>query len=100
MGEARGTRAGRHRASRGPAAHGRGVHRRPRRTGSSVAPLRSPSVLAALGQAEVNTRVLLALGVVIIASRAAGWLIARVRQPRVHGEILAGILLGPSLLGQ
>jgi Kef-type K+ transport system membrane component KefB len=49
--------------------------------------------------AEVNVRILLALAVVIAASRLAGWTISKVGQPRVHGEILAGILLGPSLLG-
>ncbi len=49
--------------------------------------------------AQVNIRVLLALGVVIAAARAAGWAISKIGQPRVHGEILAGILLGPSLLG-
>jgi len=49
--------------------------------------------------AEINVRVLLALAVVILASRGAGWAISKVGQPRVHGEIAAGILLGPSLLG-
>lgn len=49
--------------------------------------------------AEVNVRILLAMAIVIVAARAAGWLIARLGQPKVHGEILAGILLGPSLLG-
>jgi Kef-type K+ transport system membrane component KefB len=42
---------------------------------------------------------LLAVAVIIAVSRLFGWLAARVGQPRVHGEILAGILLGPSLLG-
>jgi Kef-type K+ transport system membrane component KefB len=37
--------------------------------------------------------------VVIGGSRFVGWAISRIGQPRVHGEILAGILLGPSLLG-
>lgn len=49
--------------------------------------------------AQVNVRILLAMAVVIAASRLAGWAVAKVGQPRVHGEILAGILLGPSLLG-
>jgi Kef-type K+ transport system membrane component KefB len=39
------------------------------------------------------------LAVVIGASRVSGWAISKIGQPRVHGEILAGILLGPSLLG-
>jgi len=49
--------------------------------------------------AEINVRVLLSLAVVIAASRFGGWAISKIGQPRVHGEILAGILLGPSLLG-
>lgn len=49
--------------------------------------------------AEVNVRVLLAMAVVVAAARFAGWAISRIGQPKVHGEILAGILLGPSLLG-
>lgn len=52
-----------------------------------------------MSAAEINVRILLALAVVIGASRLAGWAISKVGQPRVHGEILAGILLGPSLLG-
>jgi Kef-type K+ transport system membrane component KefB len=49
--------------------------------------------------AEIQVRVLLALGILVLAARVAGWAIAKVGQPEVHGEILAGILLGPSLLG-
>ncbi|MCU1372644.1 MAG: transporter, family [Ilumatobacteraceae bacterium] len=49
--------------------------------------------------AQVNGRILLAMGIVVVAARLAGWAISKIGQPRVHGEILAGILLGPSLLG-
>ena len=49
--------------------------------------------------AEVSVRLLLALTVVIAASRLGGWAISKLGQPRVLGEIVAGILLGPSLLG-
>lgn len=49
--------------------------------------------------AEIKVHTLLALGVIIASTRAVGWLISRIGQPRVHGQILAGILLGPSLLG-
>jgi Kef-type K+ transport system membrane component KefB len=49
--------------------------------------------------AAVNVRILLALVILIGCSRVAGWAISRIGQPRVHGEVLAGILLGPSLLG-
>lgn len=39
------------------------------------------------------------IGVVLIAARLVGWLFRKLHQPRVIGEMLAGILLGPSLLG-
>ncbi|WP_394830189.1 cation:proton antiporter [Pendulispora rubella] len=44
--------------------------------------------------------VLLAMLVVIIASRGLGALFRYLHQPPVIGEVLAGILLGPSLLGR
>jgi Kef-type K+ transport system membrane component KefB len=44
--------------------------------------------------------VLLALVVVIVAARVCGALCKRIHQPPVIGEVLAGILLGPSLLGR
>jgi Kef-type K+ transport system membrane component KefB len=44
--------------------------------------------------------VLLALTVVIIVARAVGSLFQYLHQPAVVGEILAGILLGPSVLGR
>jgi Kef-type K+ transport system membrane component KefB len=50
--------------------------------------------------AETNVRMLLAVAVVIVGVRVVGWLVAKVGQPRVLGEIAAGIVLGPSLLGQ
>lgn len=43
---------------------------------------------------------LLQLVVIIIASRIVGKLFLKIGQPRVMGEIVAGIILGPSLLGQ
>ena len=39
------------------------------------------------------------LVVILLVVRVVGWLFARLHQPTVIGEILAGILLGPSLLG-
>src|SRR5271163_2772645 len=44
--------------------------------------------------------VLLALVVVIATARAMGWVFRLASQPPVVGEILAGIVLGPSLLGR
>jgi Kef-type K+ transport system membrane component KefB len=55
--------------------------------------------MIAMTAAQINVRILLALTVVIAVSRFVGWAISKIGQPRVHGEILAGILLGPSLLG-
>jgi len=37
--------------------------------------------------------------VIIVAARAMGWLSVKLGQPAVIGEILSGILLGPSLVG-
>jgi Kef-type K+ transport system membrane component KefB len=41
---------------------------------------------------------LLALGIIILAARLAGTLARMVGQPRVLGELLVGVLLGPTLL--
>jgi len=41
----------------------------------------------------------LQFGIILIACRAIGGLMPRIGQPRVIGEMIAGILLGPSLLG-
>ena len=46
------------------------------------------------------THVLLALVVIILSARAVGFVFRRFHQPPVIGEMIAGILLGPSLLGQ
>lgn len=56
------------------------------------------TVLAAL-DASGGATLLAALAVVVATARSVGWLVARLGQPRVLGEILAGILLGPTLLG-
>lgn len=49
---------------------------------------------------DVLFHVLLALVVIVATARVCGALVARLHQPSVMGEVLAGILLGPSLLGQ
>ncbi len=58
-------------------------------TGAATA----PAAKDALGH------LLLALVVIIIAARTAGQLFRFLHQPPVIGEVLAGIMLGPSLLG-
>src|SRR5690606_3250796 len=52
-----------------------------------------------LGHWQPATRFLLAVAVVIVATHALGAVVRRVGQPAVVGDILAGLLLGPSLLG-
>ncbi len=37
--------------------------------------------------------------VIILATRLLGWIMSLINQPSVIGEIMAGIMLGPSLLG-
>src|SRR5262245_26744919 len=48
---------------------------------------------------DVFAHVLLALLAVIVTARAIGGLFRRIHQPPVIGEVIAGIVLGPSLLG-
>jgi Kef-type K+ transport system membrane component KefB len=43
---------------------------------------------------------LLAMVLIIAVGRLGGWVVRRIGQPRVIGEMLAGIALGPSLFGQ
>ncbi len=45
------------------------------------------------------TPILAALIIVIVAAKASGWISVRLGQPAVLGELLAGLVLGPSLLG-
>ncbi len=40
------------------------------------------------------------LAIIIASARIFGWLFGKVGQPPVVGEILAGVILGPSLLGR
>lgn len=60
------------------------------RTGAAGAAPPAPMNLALL---------VLQVAVVILVSRLTGMLFKRIRQPQVVGEMVAGILLGPSLLG-
>jgi len=47
-----------------------------------------------------NLLVLLSqIGVILILARLVGWGLRTLHQPQVMGEIVAGIFLGPSLLG-
>jgi len=48
---------------------------------------------------EVFWKLLLAIAVVIVAARVVGALFRKIGQPQVVGEIVAGVILGPTLLG-
>ena len=48
---------------------------------------------------QLSLQFAIQLGVILIACRTIGALMPRIGQPKVIGEIIAGILLGPSLLG-
>jgi Kef-type K+ transport system membrane component KefB len=52
-----------------------------------------------LTETEVVAYVLVDLALIVAAARIVGGLFVRLHQPRVIGEIVAGILLGPTLLG-
>lgn len=58
--------------------------------GSSIAPLSEHEVLVFLVQ----------LALLVGVARVFGWLMKSVGQPAVVGELLAGVVLGPSLFGQ
>ena len=49
--------------------------------------------------ADPLSRLLLQVVVIVVAARLVGMLFQKIGQPSVIGEMLAGILLGPSLLG-
>lgn len=52
-----------------------------------------------LSETEVIAYVLVDLALIVAAARLVGWVFVRLGQPRIVGEIVAGILLGPTLLG-
>ena len=59
-----------------------------------------PSHAPAAAQGDVLAEVLLALAIIVLMARFAGRFVERyLRQPPVMGEILAGVMLGPSVLG-
>jgi Kef-type K+ transport system membrane component KefB len=55
---------------------------------------------AATATPDILLHVLLALAAVLVAGRSVGLLLGLLGQPVVIGEVVAGILLGPSLLGR
>jgi Kef-type K+ transport system membrane component KefB len=51
------------------------------------------------GAEEITLRLLYQLLAILVATRVVTWIVRRLGQTDVSGEILAGLLLGPSLLG-
>ncbi len=69
--------------------------------GASTSPAASPSIWSALAE-NIETplsRLLLQFIVILAAARTLGAIFRKIGQPAVMGEMTAGILLGPSLLG-
>ncbi len=68
--------------------------------GKLIVPLRtaSPKIVTATAS-HTFLHLLIALLAILLASRVLAWVCTRIHQPPVVGEILAGICLGPSLLG-
>src|SRR5438105_8919224 len=52
-----------------------------------------------MSESEIG-QVILTLGVLLAAVHALGYLFGRLHQPRLVGEIIAGVLLGPFVLGR
>jgi len=46
------------------------------------------------------TSVLFVLLLLVTLAQLLGWLFVKLRQPKVVGEILAGIVLGPAFIGR
>src|SRR5579862_203343 len=73
------------------------------RTGSAKNKPRSANrhlkPVSPLSNSDLNS-VLLALLLLVTLAQLLGHLFVRLRQPKVIGEILAGVILGPSLLGR
>jgi Kef-type K+ transport system membrane component KefB len=55
---------------------------------------------AGMSSSDILRHVLFALATIIILGRGLGKLFTYIGQPRVIGEMVAGIMLGPSLLGR
>lgn len=48
---------------------------------------------------ELSVRFFLQIAFILAACRLVGWLASKIGQPQVVGEMIAGVLIGPSVLG-
>ena len=69
------------------------------RRGAPANPTQGPAAGAA-AKVDALPHVLLALAAIVVASRILGFFFRKIRQPRVIGEVIAGILIGPTFLGR
>lgn len=58
-----------------------------------------PGAASAVSSPDILAYVLLDLAIILVAARVAGTALVRLGQPRIVGEMLAGVLIGPTLLG-
>jgi len=58
-----------------------------------------PTPPEVLPPAETIGYVLLDLAIILVAARLVGTLFVKLKQPRIVGEIIAGVLIGPTVLG-
>ena len=65
----------------------------------TLEPRETITVTAAPTGVDMMLHVLLALAVVIVTARLLGAVFTFIHQPAVIGEVVGGIMLGPSLLG-
>ena len=70
------------------------------RLGGAAVLRHSQAALEAGPTVNTISHVLLALAVIIITARAMGLVFSWIDQPAVIGEVVGGIMLGPSLLGR
>ena len=69
-------------------------------TSTSIdSPWAFPSLPPAMTPFQISVLFLLQLAVILLACRGVGALGRRLGQPQVVGEMIAGVILGPSLLG-
>jgi Kef-type K+ transport system membrane component KefB len=69
-------------------------------TASEAVAVSSPLIGKSKSGVEVALHVLATLAAIIALGQTLAWAFQRLRQPAVIGEVVAGILLGPSLLGR
>lgn len=75
------------------------VHENGHPVAAFVAPPANFTAGLRLNSTSALSRLFVQLGVILGAAAVLGWLFTRFGQPAVVGEMMAGILLGPSLFG-